>query len=66
MITLINRLTGTEMRVTEERLEKYLAAGHKLAAKDASSNAPDENLEEIKAEEAEVKTSKRRRRRESR
>ena len=31
MVKLINWLTGTIMYVSEERLEEYLAAGHKLA-----------------------------------
>lgn len=30
-ITMINALTGTEMYVTESRLDEYLKAGHKLA-----------------------------------
>ena len=32
MIKMINKLTGGEMWVAEERLEEYTAAGHKLAA----------------------------------
>lgn len=32
MIKLINYHTGTEMWVSEDRLNEYLAAGHKLAA----------------------------------
>lgn len=32
MIKMINRVTGTDMWVAEERLDKYLAAGHRLAA----------------------------------
>ena len=35
MIKLINKVTGTEMFVAEYRVEEYLAAGHKLAAKAA-------------------------------
>ena len=31
MVTFINRLTGTKMRVADERKEEYLRAGHKLA-----------------------------------
>lgn len=31
MIRLINALTGSEMWVHEDRLEEYLAAGHKPA-----------------------------------
>lgn len=32
MIKFINRLTGGEMWVAEDRVEEYKAAGHKLAA----------------------------------
>lgn len=32
MIEFINRLTGTKMRVADERKDEYLAAGHRLAA----------------------------------
>ena len=32
MIKLINSHTGTDMWVAENRLDEYLAAGHKLAA----------------------------------
>lgn len=31
MVKLINWLTGNTMYVTEDRLDEYLAAGHKLA-----------------------------------
>jgi len=31
MIRLINKITGTEMYVANDRLEEYLAAGHKPA-----------------------------------
>ena len=31
MIKLINKFTGTEMYVAENRVEEYLAAGHKPA-----------------------------------
>ena len=34
MIKFINRLTGSEMWVAEDRAEEYKAAGHKLAASD--------------------------------
>ena len=33
MIKLINKITGTEMWVADDRVDKYLAAGHKLAVK---------------------------------
>ena len=32
MVKFINKLTGGEMWVAEERAEDYKAAGHKLAA----------------------------------
>lgn len=32
MVKFINRLTGTEMWVADDRVEEYKAAGHKLAA----------------------------------
>lgn len=32
MIKLINGITGTEMWVADNRVEEYLAAGHKPAA----------------------------------
>lgn len=33
MVRFINKFTGTEMWVAEDRVEEYKAAGHKLAAK---------------------------------
>ena len=30
MIKLINRVTGTEMLIADNRLDEYLARGHKL------------------------------------
>ncbi len=35
MVKFINRLTGTEMWVADDRAEEYKAAGHKLAAESA-------------------------------
>lgn len=32
MTKFINRLTGSEMWVADDRVEEYKAAGHKLAA----------------------------------
>ena len=32
MVKFINKLTGTEMWVANDRVEKYKAAGHALAA----------------------------------
>lgn len=31
MVRFINKFTGTEMYVAEDRVEEYKAAGHKLA-----------------------------------
>ena len=35
MIKFINRITGTEMWVADDRKDEYIAAGHKPAADDA-------------------------------
>ena len=40
MVKLINRLTGTEMWVAEERAEEYKAAGHEPAASAAETTKP--------------------------
>ena len=40
MIKLINRVTGSVMWVADDRAEKYLAAGHKLAAEDKAAEKP--------------------------
>lgn len=32
MVKFINKITGTEMLVANDRVEEYKAAGHKLAA----------------------------------
>lgn len=36
MTQFVNRFTGTEMWVADNRVEEYLAAGHKLAAKETA------------------------------
>lgn len=33
MVKFVNKLTGSEMWVAKDRVEEYLAAGHKLAEK---------------------------------
>lgn len=51
MVRLINKLTGGDMFVADDRVNEYLAAGHALAA-DAPApfmNEP-EATEEVKAE----------------
>lgn len=50
MVRFINRLTGNEMWVAEDRVEEYKAAGHKPAA---SHSAP-----ATKPKKASKKTSK--------
>ena len=40
MVRFINRFTGNEMWVSEERVEEYVAAGHKLAAPSAVKEKP--------------------------
>lgn len=35
-VEMINALTGTLMTVADERVDKYLAAGHRLAVKKAT------------------------------
>lgn len=42
MVEFINRFTGTEMWVTDERVEEYKAAGHKLAASSSIATMPTE------------------------
>lgn len=41
MVKMINAATGTDMWVAEERLEEYLAAGHKPAV-EAEAEKPTE------------------------
>lgn len=55
MIRFINKYTGTQMWVSEERAEEYKAAGHKPAADAAPKRKPvtdpvPENTEEDKPE----------------
>lgn len=38
MVKFINKLTGNEMWVAEERVDEYKAAGHKLAASPSKPN----------------------------
>ena len=51
MVEFINRISGNKMLVAEERVEEYLAAGHKLAAK---SSKPAEVVEVKEEKPAEV------------
>lgn len=38
MIKFINKFTGSEMWVADDRVEEYKAAGHKLAAENAEKS----------------------------
>ena len=40
MVKFINRLTGSEMYVPEERAEEYKKAGHKVAIEPAQKKKP--------------------------
>lgn len=40
MIRMIDRVTGTEFWVKENRVDEYLAAGHKLAVEPAHEEKP--------------------------
>ena len=48
MIKFINRLTGNEMWVAEDRAEEYKAAGHKLAASDVEPAKPKKQTKNTK------------------
>lgn len=62
MVALINRLTGSIMMVADERVDGYLAAGHKLAAGTTKLAHADKVAEKEEAHEepkdAEVKPAK--------
>ena len=53
MVKLINATFGTDMWVAEERLEEYLAAGHKPAADAHRSEKPKmvPNVDEVEDDE---------------
>ena len=51
-VKMIDRRTGTNFWVTEERVEEYKAAGHKLAATPSAPKAK-EVVEEVKEEAVE-------------
>jgi topoisomerase IA-like protein len=54
MIEFINRMTGTRMRVADDRVQEYLAAGHKPVA------VPEEEKPEEVTEEKPVRKRKKR------
>lgn len=47
MVEFINRFTGTEMWVTDERVEEYKAAGHRLAASPSVATMPTEEPKKV-------------------
>lgn len=49
MVRFKNKITGSEMFVSSERVEEYKAAGHILAA-DLGTRAKDEAVEVVKVE----------------
>ena len=48
MIKFINRLTGTEMWVADDRAEEYRAAGHKPAVSGIEPAKPKKQLKKTK------------------
>lgn len=40
MVVMINGLTGSSMTVADERVDEYLAAGHKLAVETPTEQKP--------------------------
>lgn len=58
MVKLINKRTGSSFWVTDERVEEYKAAGHKLAASSAAQKPIKEEPVEAKEEAKEEKPVK--------
>lgn len=58
MVRMINRLTGTPMLVAEDRVDKYLAKGHKLADEKPEKKAPKKAEKKPAAKKATKKTTK--------
>ena len=57
MVKFINKITGTEMLVANDRVEEYKAAGHKLAA-DLGAKPSKEEPKQEKVETAPVVAKK--------
>lgn len=57
MVKFINKITGTEMLVANDRVEEYKAAGHKLAA-DLGTKPSKEEPKQEKVETAPVVAKK--------
>jgi hypothetical protein len=58
MVKFINKTTGTEMLVANDRVQEYKAAGHKLAA-DLGTKPSKEEPKQEKVEAAPVTNTKR-------
>lgn len=54
MTEMINALTGTLMTVTDERVDEYLAAGHRLAVA-PTSKEPEEKPKKATTKKATTK-----------
>lgn len=61
MRKLINKITGTDMWVADNRVDEYLAAGHKLAA-NPEKPIMNEPVEEAEEEPVKKPAAKRRKR----
>ena len=48
MVRMINRLTGTEMWVSEDRVEEYKAAGHIPAAEPPKEEKPKQSRKKVR------------------
>ena len=59
MVRLINKLTGGDMWVSEERVNEYLAAGHVLAAEPKVEKPVINPPEATKVNQKEVQTKDR-------
>lgn len=55
MVEFINKLTGGSMMVAEDRVDEYLAAGHKLAASLIPEEAPVETPKKKAAKKSTTK-----------
>lgn len=49
MVKFINKITGTEMLVANDRVEEYKAAGHKLAADLGTKPSKEEPQEKVES-----------------
>lgn len=58
MVRMINRLTGTPMLVADDRVDKYLAKGHKLADEKPEKKAPKKTEKKAEKKPAAKKATK--------